>query len=717
MTMIKELNAMLEKQARVERFGNLSNFPYIQKSEGKQVAAYVISMKGYVDQLEHLGYGTTDLKIGEIMLMLIEYEKGLPKKAETPQIMMINGGKIKKANKKSLKVKGKGKANDKGKDKQVYIPKPKNHKPFAKSKQLKDDACPNTARRCGYWNEVRLPTDVYIPHLGYSCGGKPLNKFPYPFYVLDRYIRTSLKVSTSSPLSHDPPSDIIHPDPKNYYPETISCPIRFMFLGSRLIQSSQILIKVRILLTCVRVVHCEGYWSGWTVYDGKNRECMKDEPSWSPNIMSKEERLVLIEGKSTSGASKSNPGTSKSNLSRSSKRSVSSRNARDSRRESPRVADSTAIELRKKIMSFREFLDLPPCTTSSSIIELVKETVKELHKLHPNVVQCNSISDSEGAMNKTFEWQSTQKVDERRSEVEIEKDMKKVLCVSIKSLGKHWMHSDEWMVKSKKDDVANDDLEKHVLALLDDIIKVTRERMFIKMNMDNGKDTKENADSPSCSYEKSSPTSVTTELQNNKSAKAWSKVTPSSLMDPQVAEDGNVRVQVEILVPPSSLKSIVGAANVQLVPEAGSLSSSAERPSISASIVSLPPQLLDSEASQPPMPSPPPPPPPVSLPHDSEHMPSTARRDTSASPTTELGTLRPPPPPPPPLPPPPPPPPEGESDITIPPPPPPPSAPAPAPPSSVAASDSTSLPPPPPPPPPSTSMVTSNTTSLSPPPP
>nr|GEZ52267.1 retrotransposon protein, putative, Ty1-copia subclass [Tanacetum cinerariifolium] len=45
---------------------------------------------------------------------------GLPKK-ETPQVMMIKGGKIQKSNKKSLKAKGKGKANGKGKDKQVYI--------------------------------------------------------------------------------------------------------------------------------------------------------------------------------------------------------------------------------------------------------------------------------------------------------------------------------------------------------------------------------------------------------------------------------------------------------------------------------------------------------------------------------------------------------------------------------------------------------------------
>ncbi|GJT69540.1 hypothetical protein Tco_1028826 [Tanacetum coccineum] len=79
--------------------------------------------------------------IGELHAMLIEYEKGLPKKAETPQVMMINIGKIQKANKKSLKAKGKGKANGKGKDIQVYIPKPKNPKPTAKEHPTKDDTC------------------------------------------------------------------------------------------------------------------------------------------------------------------------------------------------------------------------------------------------------------------------------------------------------------------------------------------------------------------------------------------------------------------------------------------------------------------------------------------------------------------------------------------------------------------------------------------------
>ncbi|GKD26516.1 retrotransposon protein, putative, ty1-copia subclass [Tanacetum coccineum] len=129
-------------------------------------------MKGYVDQLEGLGYMLPqDLIVGiilngltkdfarfvrnynmhnmgkmisELHAMLIEYEKGLPKKSETPQVMMIKGSKIQKANKKSLK------ANGKGKDKQVHIPKPKNPKPSAKEHPAKDDTC-HHCKEVGHW--------------------------------------------------------------------------------------------------------------------------------------------------------------------------------------------------------------------------------------------------------------------------------------------------------------------------------------------------------------------------------------------------------------------------------------------------------------------------------------------------------------------------------------------------------------------------------------
>nr|GEU32516.1 hypothetical protein [Tanacetum cinerariifolium] len=164
-----EIKFMFEKQARVEKLDLIQTFHACKQEEGKPVGAYVLQMKDYVEQLERLGYVlpqdlsvvlilnglTSDFTrfvrnynmhnigktISEVHTMLIEYEKGLPKKVETPQVMMIKSVKIQKANKKSLKAKGKGKANGKGKDKQGYIPKPKNPKPSAKEHPAKDDTC------------------------------------------------------------------------------------------------------------------------------------------------------------------------------------------------------------------------------------------------------------------------------------------------------------------------------------------------------------------------------------------------------------------------------------------------------------------------------------------------------------------------------------------------------------------------------------------------
>nr|GFA80221.1 retrotransposon protein, putative, Ty1-copia subclass [Tanacetum cinerariifolium] len=78
-------------------------------------------------------------KIGELHALRIEYENGLPKKVATPQVMAIQGGRIHKANKKSLNAKGKSKGKGKGKDKS-YIPNPKNPKPSVKEHPTKNDA-------------------------------------------------------------------------------------------------------------------------------------------------------------------------------------------------------------------------------------------------------------------------------------------------------------------------------------------------------------------------------------------------------------------------------------------------------------------------------------------------------------------------------------------------------------------------------------------------
>ncbi|GKD26189.1 retrotransposon protein, putative, ty1-copia subclass [Tanacetum coccineum] len=87
--------------------------------------------------------------IGELHALLIEYEKGLPKTAATPQVMAIQGGRIQKANKKSQNAKGNGKGKGRGKDKS-YILRPKNLKPSAKEPSAKNEAC-HHCKEVGHW--------------------------------------------------------------------------------------------------------------------------------------------------------------------------------------------------------------------------------------------------------------------------------------------------------------------------------------------------------------------------------------------------------------------------------------------------------------------------------------------------------------------------------------------------------------------------------------
>ncbi|GJV32631.1 retrotransposon protein, putative, ty1-copia subclass [Tanacetum coccineum] len=176
--MIQELRSIFEKQPGVENLDLIQSFHACKQEEGKPVADYVLKMKGYVEKLERLGYVLPQditvvgfvrnynmhnmrKTIGEIHAMFIEYEMGLPKKAETPQVMMIKGGKIQKANKKSLNAKGNNKVKGKGNDKKVYIPKPKNPKPTAMERPAKDDAC-HHCKEVGHW---KRNCPVYLDEL------------------------------------------------------------------------------------------------------------------------------------------------------------------------------------------------------------------------------------------------------------------------------------------------------------------------------------------------------------------------------------------------------------------------------------------------------------------------------------------------------------------------------------------------------------------------
>ncbi|GJW58874.1 hypothetical protein Tco_0105605 [Tanacetum coccineum] len=66
--MLQELKSMFEKQAGVERFDLIQTFHAYKQEEGKPVGPYVIKMKNYVAQLEHLSYVLPrDLSVGLIM--------------------------------------------------------------------------------------------------------------------------------------------------------------------------------------------------------------------------------------------------------------------------------------------------------------------------------------------------------------------------------------------------------------------------------------------------------------------------------------------------------------------------------------------------------------------------------------------------------------------------------------------------------------------------
>ncbi|GJT12408.1 hypothetical protein Tco_0859450 [Tanacetum coccineum] len=54
--MLQELKSMFKKQAKVEWFDLIQTFHVCKQEEGKSVSSYILKMKGYVEQLERLGY-------------------------------------------------------------------------------------------------------------------------------------------------------------------------------------------------------------------------------------------------------------------------------------------------------------------------------------------------------------------------------------------------------------------------------------------------------------------------------------------------------------------------------------------------------------------------------------------------------------------------------------------------------------------------------------
>nr|GFC73854.1 hypothetical protein [Tanacetum cinerariifolium] len=116
----------------------------LEQEEGQSVSSYLLKMKSYLDTLERLGYAMTNElgTLAELHAMLKLYEKGIPKKAETPVVLAMREGKIQKDKKKPQGEKGKNKV----KNKLAYASKAKISLPPKRDNLTKDLSATTTRR-------------------------------------------------------------------------------------------------------------------------------------------------------------------------------------------------------------------------------------------------------------------------------------------------------------------------------------------------------------------------------------------------------------------------------------------------------------------------------------------------------------------------------------------------------------------------------------------
>ncbi|KAJ9561430.1 hypothetical protein OSB04_006590 [Centaurea solstitialis] len=178
--MLRELKTMIQQQAEQELFEIVKAFHACKQEDGQSVSSYVLKMKGYLDQMERLGYPMPQVlgvsliltslskdydqfvmnynmhsmgkTIAELHAMLKLAEQGLPKKA--PVVLAIKEGRIQKPQ-------SKGKGPGKGKGKQVSKPKPKIPPPAKKEHPAKDATC----HHCGVVGHWRRNCPTYLAEL------------------------------------------------------------------------------------------------------------------------------------------------------------------------------------------------------------------------------------------------------------------------------------------------------------------------------------------------------------------------------------------------------------------------------------------------------------------------------------------------------------------------------------------------------------------------
>ncbi|KAJ0254621.1 Hydroxyproline-rich glycoprotein family protein [Hirschfeldia incana] len=181
------------------------------------------------------------------------------------------------------------------------------------------------------------------------------------------------------------------------------------------------------------------------------------------------------------------------------------------------------VELRRKIVTFRDIIDLPPLDGSPSITDMMMHTMKDLQNICPDIINSSFISEI------------------RRANVD------KVLdhfFNALKSMGDSWIDNSEWIAKSKywSSSVGknqSDRLVEKVLATLDGLIKMSKER-FDMMEIDEKEEEKNDLISPRTAKTLSSRVlSPSESFSDSRSSFCGSPITPKSVLpEPMMGSAG-----------------------------------------------------------------------------------------------------------------------------------------------------------------------------------
>nr|GEW82627.1 zinc finger, CCHC-type [Tanacetum cinerariifolium] len=178
--MLQELKNLFAQQAEQELLQTTRDFYSCKQKEGQSVSSYVLKMKGYIDNLEHLGHpvklglGVSLILIGlrkeydgfmqnynmysmgktlnELHAMLKLHEQTLPKN-NAPVLHAIRAGKVQKVNKHKKsqpQMTDRGQNHGKEKNKLAYVPKPK-IPPLPKREDPAKDSFGHECGETGHW--------------------------------------------------------------------------------------------------------------------------------------------------------------------------------------------------------------------------------------------------------------------------------------------------------------------------------------------------------------------------------------------------------------------------------------------------------------------------------------------------------------------------------------------------------------------------------------